>query len=455
VRNLLLTGLAGRLKDYFEVLLAAPEGRGECVGSHGLRVSEFPAGAAGDDRSGRLRHRLAKAHLWHVSPRVANYMYQYRASGRPLGDRAYLAFSEWRARIDARPNRYCRLVREEERHEARADSAASGRLLEWMENCQADAALFTAPESQLQGALARCAKKLGLTNVAMIHSFDNLTTKGRHPILFDSYLVWNEIMRAELLRAYPEIDPDKVHVAGTPHFYFYHSPAHRLTRDEIADRYDLDAARPILLYAAGPNTLLPHEVGIARRLQRDLDGFAPDSRPQLVVRLHPWERDFGRWKALEDEAPAVRWSVPWETSVDDPTWAVPSHQDLREFCGLVRHSDVIINAASTMSLDAAICDTPAVCVNYALAPFERFAKHMSNFYHYDHYRPIAESGAVRIAKSPQELIAHIKTYLGDPSADAESRGRLVKRMCGPQPESPLSPVAEAIRESLPGETVIA
>lgn len=455
VRNVLLTGLADRLKDYFGVTLAVPEGRAECIGAGGWEVTEFPVAKSVEDRSRRLRQRLAKAHLWRVSPKVATYMYQYRSGRQPMREKIYLGLHELLARFDARPERYRRLVTRVNQHEERLHTTESAKLIEWMAACDADAVLLTAPETRLQGSIARCARKLGLASVAMIHSFDNLTTKGRHPILFDYYLVWNEVMKEELLRAYPEIDPNKVRITGTPHFHFYHSPRYVGTREDLAEVYDLDPSLPVLLYAAGPNTLLPHEVETVRRLRTDLDSFPLASRPQLIVRLHPWERDVQRWQSVKEQFGDVRWSIPWETSADDPTWAVPSHQDLREFCTLVRHSDVVINAASTMSLDAAICDTPVVCVDYTLAPFEYFARHMHNFYDYDHYRPIAQSGAVRIARTSGELIRYIKAYLENPALDADARARLVRTMCGPKLDSTLSALAEAVREGLLGETVAA
>src|SRR5690606_25036713 len=58
----------------------------------------------------------------------------------------------------------------------------------------------------------------------------------------------------------------------------------------------------------------------------------------------------------------------------------------------------------------------------------------------DHYRPVMELGAARIARSPEALAAHISAYLADPSLDRAGRRRLVEL----QVMSPLAGASERI-----------
>ena len=42
-----------------------------------------------------------------------------------------------------------------------------------------------------------------------------------------------------------------------------------------------------------------------------------------------------------------------------------------------------------------------------------------------HYQPVVELGAVRVARSPDELAGHVNDYLADPSLDRAGRRRLL------------------------------
>jgi hypothetical protein len=443
----LLTGLAERLAQSFDVVTALPEGRkvGGALQSRSESLA-FPLEDQGGRAYQHYRQRLGDAHIWRANPAVANAMSRLRRYRRPFLDRLNSFTTDWRARLEASPKLYWGLVDRVSKLEQ--EMTAKGPIVEWLRATRCRAALFTAPELAIVRPLAHAAQQLGLRTIAMIHSFDNLSTKGRHSVVFDAYLVWSADMKAELLHVYPEIRESDIHIAGTTHFHFYASPRHQTTRTEVSEFLGLDPSRPIVLYAAGPDALLPFEVPVVERLARDLADVALAERPQVVVRLHPFERDSERWKALAARAPQLVWSVPWETSAADPSWAAPTDDDLRAFCGLVRHADVVVNAASTMSLEAAICDRPAICVDYCLPPFEDFASHLHAFYDYFHYRPITESGAVRIAHSPGELVAQIVGALRVPKRDQSQRAALVRRMCAVPPAEAVESVASAIERAM-------
>ena len=62
------------------------------------------------------------------------------------------------------------------------------------------------------------ARALGIPTATFIFSWDNITTKGRIAAPFDHFLVWSDQMRSEMLRFYPDVKPERIHVVGTPQF---------------------------------------------------------------------------------------------------------------------------------------------------------------------------------------------------------------------------------------------
>jgi hypothetical protein len=90
-----------------------------------------------------------------------------------------------------------------------------------------------------------------------------------------------------------------------------------------------------------------------------------------------------------------------------------------------------INVASTVSLELLIHDKPVL--NFGFDPpgsnlpkYQRFARHI----HFDHYRPVAESGAVMVTRSVEDVRNALLRGLTDPGADGAARKRFVDRWFG-------------------------
>ncbi|MBL8291800.1 MAG: hypothetical protein JNN08_08185 [Bryobacterales bacterium] len=450
MRNLVLSGLAERLAESAEVVFGTPEDRPLTEQLAGWETLTLPTVSQSSNAYESRRRRLGRAHFWVTSTMVADSLtklYQHRASWKK---RLYiLANYGLRGRLEARPHWYSRLVRLERElwwklNELSEETAH--RLLSGF-----DAVVFPMPHSPREWWTARWAQRFGLKTIAMIHSFDNPTTTFRHPIHYDEYLVWNTRMAGELTRIYPEIDPSSIHVTGTPHFYFHYCPSFAGSRSELAAMYNLNPRRPILLYAGGPISLVPHEATLVRRLYDDLLNWPIDARPQIIVRPHPIEPHFQHWEELRASCADVRWSIPWQPAHRDREWVIPSAANMREFCMLVRNADLVVNCCSTMSIDAAICDTPVICLDYVLPPFEDFASHVHRYYQWDHYKPLIATGGIRLAASPEELLSFVRQYLADPSLDREHRAHLVSQTCGPCPDDPIPAIASTITRLIGAE----
>jgi hypothetical protein len=82
-----------------------------------------------------------------------------------------------------------------------------------------------------------------------------------------------------------------------------------------------------------------------------------------------------------------------------------------------------------MSLDAAVLNTPVICVAFATQPGaeDRFCREV---YKTEHYRPLIETGGLRLANDMDELVAEVTAYVHEPSRDEIRRKELVRREVG-------------------------
>ena len=296
-----------------------------------------------------------------------------------------------------------------------------------MDECRPDALLSTAPFVPADAALARLAQAAGIPSAAAVLSWDNPSSKSRMPALFDRYFVWSEEMARDLIAHYPEIDRGRISVTGTPQFDFHGRPA-ALSRAEFCEALDLDPERPIIAYTASTARLLPGEEWIVERLCDAIEAGMLPGAPHLLVRLHPQDQG-SRFDAVQRRG--VRVMRPWAFRADRPSWSYPTARDLDVLTGTLWHAAVNVNFFSTMTLDFALCDTPVVNVAIETPASRAAGIDVALFYRYEHYRPVLEENAVRLARTIDELVEHVRSYLLDRSLERRARRRLVERLCGP------------------------
>jgi hypothetical protein len=277
------------------------------------------------------------------------------------------------------------------------------------------------------------AKALGIPTACFIFSWDNLTSKGRIAAPFDHYLVWSELMKQELLRYYPDVTPERVHIVGTPQFDPYADEKLVCTRERFFSRIGADLSRPLICYSGGDTGTAPED-----HLHADiLMGLVKSGRikgwPQVLVRPAPVD-DGARYQAVRRKYPELIFAQPAWLHTEPGNWArcIPTPGDVQFLASLTRHADVNVNLASTMTLDFAIHDRPVVNVAFDVhnPPLYGRPPLWEYYYRFEHYRPVIEIGAARFARSAEQMAEHVNAYLENPALEREERRRFVELQVG-------------------------
>lgn len=286
----------------------------------------------------------------------------------------------------------------------------------------------TGPHRYEEPAVVASAKRLGIPTLAFITSWDNITTKNRIPFRHDGYLVWSEQMKDELLRFYPYIRDTAVSIVGAPQFDVFSQERFHESRATFCNRSGLRADLPIILYALGsPHFLKEHHgaLALAERMESGELGEV-----QLLVRPHPLFDSGAEAQSFDRFGSRVR--VQRTGDRDLPTARrAQGTDDITDWVSTFRHADVVVNLSSTASVDAAICDKPVVNLDYDPEPGHPKAELVHDVNHlWTHFKPIAESGGVRLVRSTSEMVTAIRDYLANPDDDAEKRRWIVNHVCG-------------------------
>jgi hypothetical protein len=259
------------------------------------------------------------------------------------------------------------------------------------------------------------ARRLGIPTATFIYSWDNLP-KGRMAVHADHFLAWSEAMKAELLGYYPEADPARVHVVGTPQFEPHLDAS--LLREDFLARLGLDPSRQVVCFSGDDQATSPHDPAYLADLARSFSG-------QILFRRAPTDMS-GRYAEVLAEFPGIAVCEPaWRSGEGDWTQVAPLPEDLPLLANVAAHCDAVVNLGSTMALDFAIHGKPAVFVAYDPAGA---APWMEDVYRLPHLRCVHELQPVHWARNPGELGEAVRHALAHPEEKAAAREAWLRRI---------------------------
>ena len=289
--------------------------------------------------------------------------------------------------------------------------------------------LTTGPFQFEQPAIIANARKLGIRTLALIPSWDNISTKSRMVLKCDGYLAWSEQTKSELHEYYPFTRNRPVYVVGAPQFDVFFQENFRQSREAFCALQGLRAELPIILYAIGsPNFLRGERYGALRLAERIARGDLGDV--QMIVRPHPIHDNEEMVELFRPFGPriVVQRTAKAGTSL---TARSQNEEQITDWVNTFRHADVVINLSSTVTVDAAMCDKPVVNLDYDPEPGQPNQSLVKDINHlWTHFKPVAESNGVWLVNNDDELTQAVMTYLRNPEKHRQGRRWIVNFVCG-------------------------
>jgi hypothetical protein len=263
--------------------------------------------------------------------------------------------------------------------------------------------------------------------LAMVASWDNLTSKGAISEKYAEVFVWNNYMRTELLSLYSAYHEKRLRAIGIPRFDVYGSPLpFPFTRGPFFKNMGLDPSKRLLLYANSSTTVFPMQPQVIRHLIEGIeDNLLPDDL-QILIRCHPYD-DFKMYKGFERPGRVAVW-WPQDKSGDIYTWC-PEANTLWTLAAMIRHSDIVVNTASTIALEASIADRPTISIAYDGDSSQPLVQSIRSVYGYSHQLSLTEKNSTLVCESREELFQAIQAYLKNPKLKEAERQSVSNSFC--------------------------
>lgn len=275
------------------------------------------------------------------------------------------------------------------------------------------------------------AHQLGLPIGTLVQSWDNLSSKTAVlPSWIERFWTWSPYMTQELLDTNPRLGAEQVRTTGSPQFDFHRRDGIMQPRDLFMKSVGLDPTRPYVVLGCGTAKWSPDEPEKVTSLVEALHSRLPDC--QVLVRLHPKDAE-ARWQpyngALRAQGAVLQVTSP-AVHMDHGGF-VPPQDFYSDQVNALGHAALVINMASTLTVDAAILDRPIVSIAYDSSLDPKFPEGRAWMYNNSsHFRPLVETGGVRVAYSEEDCCDWIERYLDDPSSDRLGRQRIVEMVAG-------------------------
>ncbi len=276
--------------------------------------------------------------------------------------------------------------------------------------------------------LLRTAARRSIRTMAVDPSWDNFTNKLLPVRLVDRLIVWNELMKEQAVELHG-YQADAVRVAGAPHWDLYFARTPAAPRELFFRRIGADPSRRLITLTTTPRELYPHHDHVLRVLIGAMRDGAWRHDAQVLVRLHPRD-DLDAYRQFQ-QVPGVIIEKPFRSTVKagDGLAVDVTAESQQHLADTMRHSDVVVNVASTIAIEAAIFDTPVVNIGFDGEQPSDWTKSARRYYRFTHYVNVTRHEAVRVAESPEQLVEFVGRYLEDPSLDRRGRRRVVEEQC--------------------------
>lgn len=275
------------------------------------------------------------------------------------------------------------------------------------------------------------AMRAGIPQMGVDIGWDNLVSKYHTVMPVDYLAVWNDDMRQQAIR-YHGFTPQRIHVVGAAQFDHYFDRSQVPSAAAFLARTGLQQGRAVITLATAPKSMYPSTPWIIDFLASAVEHDTLGRPCQLLVRVHPrddlsaYDR-FGERRHVRIEKPFARLHGTDGTPVADQYSA--SREDQLHLAATLAWSDVLVNFASTTTVEACAMDTPVVNIGFDRAADLPMPLSIRRYFQFEHYQPVLETGAARVAYSPDSLLESLHRYVTDRSADAACRRALADRVC--------------------------
>ncbi|MEO2064657.1 MAG: UDP-glycosyltransferase [Christiangramia sp.] len=264
------------------------------------------------------------------------------------------------------------------------------------------------------------ARDLGIPNGSFIFSWDNLP-KATLIVEPDTYFVWSENMKRELLDYYPHIDRSQIAVTGTPQFEPHFEEKFLKPKEVFYKENNLDKEKEYLCFSGDDITTSPDDPQYLQDVAESVESLNKQGyNLGIIFRRCPvdfsdrYDMVLKKYKNL-----IIPLEPKWKKMGEDWNKILPTEDDQELLINTIFHTSAVINVGSSMVFDFALFGKPCLFINYDVPDQQRENWSTSKIYKFVHFRTMPAKDAVIFLNSKEEVAEKILQALHTPERFAE------------------------------------
>lgn len=280
--------------------------------------------------------------------------------------------------------------------------------------------------------IAKEAKRRGVKIIGMVRSWDNFSSHGLLRVVPDVLFLQNKFLKKMAFK-YQAIDEKMIFdtSVGLPHYDAYKNfDEYLIPKEEFFKMYNLDVSKKLIVYGAMGDFLFPHEPELVDVFEEIIGEGLVSEPAQVFFRIHPKFPN-----ALDKVKNAKHVLADLSPSYLDEGGEDKKLDSKSIFINTLVYADVVISGASTIAIDATVLNKPIICIGFDGTTRESdtgYWPSVKRFYDtYTHFEALMDTGAIKLARTKEELAEQINEYIATPVVDVEKRKKVLDMFVEP------------------------
>jgi hypothetical protein len=250
--------------------------------------------------------------------------------------------------------------------------------------------------SFVQTDYLKSAKNLSINCGVCVHSWDNLTTKGKIQIEPYRLFVWNHIQQKEAIEIH-NISPSKIVVAGAQCYDRWFERKPTTQPEEFKQKIGFSSNSSYILYLCSSGYFMPEEVEFVREWIQKLRTSDNPLIQQISILIRPHHQYAEQWQTVD----LSQWKnvVIWPKNGENPVTLESSNN----FYDSIYHSTAVMGINTSAMIEAGILNKPVYTI---LDP--RFQDVQTDTIHF-HY--LVKGGLIQSSENFNEHLQQLSAML--------------------------------------------
>ena len=258
-----------------------------------------------------------------------------------------------------------------------------------------------------------------------VMGFDNITTKPRFIFKPSAILTWSLRMNNDIARLYPEYKGVNLTAIGNIQFDILSNSNFFLPKKQFLNSIGFEENKFTITFGLGSPNLFKEEFMLVEWLD-NLDEKLFD-KIQIIVRPHPAFKINNIQEKLKKYLIPIFYQNPNDDLIESD---YQSNISITNWINTIKHSDLLINTSSTLSLDFSFFDKPVININYDASPNKVDDMHIKAVQKiWEHFVPIIDHEALYIADCYNDINEIVKKLLTKIDEKSKNRVALINDIC--------------------------